>query len=134
MRTWRGRFADLGLPGLADRKRPGRPAAFTALQTAQVKALACQLPAETGAPLSRWSCPELAHEAVARRIVSAPVGFRSPGRIGTRTALVCGDLAGFAGGIDAGGPIHRVWPGFGGLDDMAVVGASSSRSWSVEVI
>ncbi|MGW0886214.1 helix-turn-helix domain-containing protein [Streptomyces sp. NPDC002671] len=28
VRTWRGRFADLGLPGLADRKCPGRPAGF----------------------------------------------------------------------------------------------------------
>ncbi|MFD5113136.1 FAD-dependent oxidoreductase [Streptomyces sp. NPDC058391] len=26
VRTWRGRYADLGLPELADRKRPGRPA------------------------------------------------------------------------------------------------------------
>ncbi|MET9913328.1 helix-turn-helix domain-containing protein [Streptomyces sp. NPDC006476] len=53
VRTWRGRFAEQGLPGLADRKRPCRPRAFTAVQTAQVKALACQLPAETGVPLSR---------------------------------------------------------------------------------
>ncbi|MEH0824219.1 MULTISPECIES: IS630 family transposase [unclassified Micromonospora] len=68
VRTWRGRFADLGLPGLADRKRPGRPAGFTALQAAQVRALACQLPSEAGAPLSRWSCPELAREAVERGI------------------------------------------------------------------
>ncbi|MFJ6000433.1 helix-turn-helix domain-containing protein [Streptomyces sp. NPDC092370] len=59
VRTWRGRFAELGLPGLADRKRTGRPASFTPLQAAQVTALACQLPAETGAPLSRWSCPDL---------------------------------------------------------------------------
>ena len=36
-----------------------------------VKALACELPAESGAPLSRWSAPELAVEAVARRIVEA---------------------------------------------------------------
>ena len=68
VRAWRGRFADLGLPGLADRKRPGRPVAFTALQVAQVKALACQLPAGAGGPLSRWSCPELAREAVERGI------------------------------------------------------------------
>ncbi|WP_199812456.1 IS630 family transposase [Streptomyces sp. NRRL S-337] len=66
VRTWRGRFADGGLPALADRKRSGRPASFTALQVAEVKALACQLPAETGTPLSRWSCPELAREAVDR--------------------------------------------------------------------
>ncbi|MBT2391443.1 IS630 family transposase [Streptomyces sp. ISL-1] len=71
VRTWRGRFADLGLQGLLDRKRPGRPAAFTPLQTAQVKALACQLPAEANTPLSRWSCPELAREAVTRGIAPA---------------------------------------------------------------
>ncbi|WP_377273742.1 helix-turn-helix domain-containing protein [Peterkaempfera sp. SMS 1(5)a] len=29
VRTWRGRFADDGLPTLADRKRSGRPARFT---------------------------------------------------------------------------------------------------------
>ena len=29
-----------------------------------VKALACELPAETGVPLSRWSAPDLAVEAV----------------------------------------------------------------------
>jgi DDE superfamily endonuclease len=37
----------------------------------QVKALACELPAETGVPLSRWSAPELAVEAVNRGIVAA---------------------------------------------------------------
>ncbi|MGX6739685.1 helix-turn-helix domain-containing protein [Streptomyces peucetius] len=68
VRTWRGRFAEEGLPGLADRKRSGRPPAFTPLQAAQVTALACRLPAETGTPLSRWSAPELAREAIARGI------------------------------------------------------------------
>ena len=38
---------------------------------AEVKALACQLPAETGVPLSRWSCPDLAVEAVDRGITEA---------------------------------------------------------------
>ncbi|MEV0113765.1 IS630 family transposase [Streptomyces sp. NPDC050844] len=56
------------LPALADRKRSGRPPTFTALQIAEVKALACQLPTESGTPLSRWSCPELAREAVTRAI------------------------------------------------------------------
>jgi transposase len=68
VRTWRGRFAEHRLPALSDRKRCGRPAFFTALQSAQVKALACQLPAESGTPLSRWSAPELAREVVARAI------------------------------------------------------------------
>jgi hypothetical protein len=36
-----------------------------------VKALACELPAETGVPLSRWSAPDLAVEAVARGMVES---------------------------------------------------------------
>ncbi|MGI8308395.1 IS630 family transposase [Saccharopolyspora hattusasensis] len=71
VRTWRSRFAEHGLPGLSDRKRTGRPPSFTALQVAETKALACQLPAETGTPLSRWSCPELAREVVARAIAGS---------------------------------------------------------------
>jgi len=68
VRRWRGRYADEGLPGLADRRRSGRPPRFTPVQVAEVKAMACQLPAETGLPLSRWSCPDLAGEAVDRGI------------------------------------------------------------------
>ncbi|WSF66724.1 helix-turn-helix domain-containing protein [Streptomyces sp. NBC_01352] len=70
VRTWRNRFAALGLTGLADRKRSGRPPRFTALQVAQVKALACRLPFEADAPLSHWSCPELAREAMARDVTT----------------------------------------------------------------
>jgi transposase len=71
VRTWRGRFAAQGLAGLMDRARSGRPSRFTPVQVTQVKALACQLPAHMGAPLSRWSCPELAREAVAQGIAEA---------------------------------------------------------------
>jgi transposase len=71
VRYWRGRYADEGLTGLADRRRSGRPPRFTPIQVAEVKALACQLPAETGTPLSRWSGPDLAAEAVNRGIVPA---------------------------------------------------------------
>jgi transposase len=70
-RKWRGRFAAHGMAGLADHKRPGRPPRFTPVQVAEVKALACQLPAEAGVPLSRWSCPELAREAIIRGIATA---------------------------------------------------------------
>ena len=38
---------------------------------AEIKELACDLPATSGVPLSRWSCSELAHELIARHIVSA---------------------------------------------------------------
>jgi hypothetical protein len=71
VRRWRGRYADEGIAGLADRRRSGRPARFTPVQVAEVKALACQLPAETGVPLSRWSCPDLAGEAIGRGIAPA---------------------------------------------------------------
>lgn len=71
VRTWRGRFATQGVEGLADRPRSGRPPLFTPVQVTQVKALACQLPARSGAPLSRWSCPELAREAVTQGIAEA---------------------------------------------------------------
>ncbi|UFR07012.1 helix-turn-helix domain-containing protein [Streptomyces sp. Go40/10] len=53
VRPWRGRFAHGEIPALADRKRSGRPARFTRVQVAEAKALACQLPAETGVPLAR---------------------------------------------------------------------------------
>lgn len=71
VRRWRGRFADQGLPGLADRRRPGRPPRFTPVQVAEVKALACQLPAETEVPLAKWSAPELAATAVERGIATS---------------------------------------------------------------
>jgi len=66
VRKWRRRFTQHGVEGLADRARSGRPPEFTPVQVAEVKALACTLPAETGVPLSRWSSTELAAEAVQR--------------------------------------------------------------------
>ncbi|MFD5300853.1 IS630 family transposase [Streptomyces mutabilis] len=71
VRVWRGRFANGGLPALADRTRSGRPARFTPVQVTEAKALACQLPAETGVPLARWSCPELAAELSTRGITDS---------------------------------------------------------------
>src|SRR4051812_16809698 len=71
VRRWRGRYADEGLAGLADRRRSGRPPRFTPVQVAEVKAMACQLPAETGVPLARWSCPDLAAEVTGRGIAEA---------------------------------------------------------------
>ncbi|CAN5162536.1 IS630-like element ISMsm5 family transposase [soil metagenome] len=66
VRKWRRRFATEGLPGLDDLPRSGRPRVFTPVQVAEVKALACTLPAETGAPLSRFSSADLAAEAITR--------------------------------------------------------------------
>lgn len=71
VRKWRSRFAARGLHGLRDLPRSGRPPVFETSAVAEVKALACQLPAETGVPLSRWSHAELAAEATGRGIVAA---------------------------------------------------------------
>src|SRR6478752_5411274 len=66
VRKWRRRFATAGLAGLKDAPRSGRPPVFTAADRAEAIALACALPAESGLPLSRWSCPELARELAGR--------------------------------------------------------------------
>ena len=62
VRKWRGRFGGRGLAGLTDLPRPGRPRRISELTRAAVVALACQLPAATGVPLSRWTGPELLAE------------------------------------------------------------------------
>jgi transposase len=68
VRKWRKRFCQNGMSGLRDQPRSGRPRVFAAAVVAEVKALACELPAQTEVPLARWSCPELAREATDRGI------------------------------------------------------------------
>ena len=80
-RKWRGRFAQHGLGGLKDLPRSGRPRRITEAARAAVVALACQLPAATGVPLSRWSGPELKRELEAQALVSEPVSVSSLLRI-----------------------------------------------------
>jgi len=64
-RKWRARFCANGIEGLADAPRSGRPPVYSAGEVARVKAWACELPAEHGQPLSRWSAPELARQLLA---------------------------------------------------------------------
>ena len=56
----------------ASRRNRGRAARGVSppAQIAEVKALACELPAENGVPLSRYSSSEIAREAVKRGIVA----------------------------------------------------------------
>jgi transposase len=72
VRKWRHRWCSSpGLAALSDAKRSGRPATFTAVQVAEVKALACQPPQDCGLPLTRWSCPELAAQAMSSGICAS---------------------------------------------------------------
>lgn len=56
---------------LADQERPGAPSKFTAEQLAQVIAVACELPKESGRPVTHWTPTELADEVKKRRIVDS---------------------------------------------------------------
>jgi len=67
---WRKRFFQEGVDGLADRKRSGRPRVFPPVVVAYAKAVACELPATRGVPLSRWSLAELRAELLASGLVS----------------------------------------------------------------
>jgi transposase len=68
---WRKRFFESGLAGLEDRPGRGRPRSFAAEVVAEVKAMACEPPAQREVPLSRWSSVELAAQAVAEGLVVA---------------------------------------------------------------
>ena len=52
---WRKRFFTDRLAGLEEQARTGRPGLFPPELVVQIKALACELPAKYGRPLSRWS-------------------------------------------------------------------------------
>ncbi|MBA2364070.1 MAG: helix-turn-helix domain-containing protein [Chloroflexia bacterium] len=64
---------------LADAPRSGTPATFTPEQVVQIVALACERPEESGRPVTHWTTPELAAEAVERGIVPS-ISPRSVGR------------------------------------------------------
>ncbi len=54
---------------LSDERRSGTPPTFTAEQLAQIIAVACEPPEESGRPVTHWTPRELADEVVQRGIV-----------------------------------------------------------------
>lgn len=56
---------------LSDEPRSGRPPEITAEQTAQIIAVACEPPEESGRPVTHWTARELADEARKRGIVDS---------------------------------------------------------------
>ncbi|MFF2149680.1 IS630 family transposase [Kitasatospora sp. NPDC058190] len=76
VRKWRGRFAALGLGGLRDAERSGRPRAYGPEVRVAIVATATSAPPH---PESTWS-----HRAIARRVAGtcfAPVSASQVGRI-----------------------------------------------------
>ncbi len=72
VRKWRRRWLRRpGVSSLTDAPRSGRRPVFTAVQVAQVKAVACTPPKDSGLPLSKWSCPDLARHAVSTGICAS---------------------------------------------------------------
>src|SRR5215207_7710971 len=61
--------------GLRTDHGPGGRGVFPPAQIAEVKALACELPAQSGTPLSRWSTAEIARAAIQRGIVAQVAGI-----------------------------------------------------------
>ena len=79
-RLWRTRWlalaplplAELSVAArLADAPRPGGPCRITAEQVCRIVALACEVPAASGRPISQWTGREIADEVLTRGIVAA---------------------------------------------------------------
>ncbi|MGH9920651.1 MAG: IS630 family transposase [Nitrososphaerales archaeon] len=72
VKTWRKRFVRERLGALTDRPRSGRPRRFPARTLATLKAIACELPADRGLPLSRFSLSEIHAELRKERLTPLP--------------------------------------------------------------
>ena len=64
---------------LSDDPRPGCPGTFAPDQIARIIAVACELPEDSGRPVTHWTPAELAEEVVARKIVPS-ISVRHVGR------------------------------------------------------
>jgi len=56
---------------LSDEERSGAPPTFSPEQVAAIIALACEPPVDSGLPVSHWTPPELAREAMKRGVVES---------------------------------------------------------------
>lgn len=65
--TWRGRFARLGLAGLEDRPRSGRPSRLTPVERCGIMAVACE-PAPEQDGLNGWTLDRLCEEVKRRGV------------------------------------------------------------------
>jgi transposase len=59
VRRWLQRFNGMGLAGLAEKARPGRPARYTPAQVSEVIAVSLTNPRELGLPFASWTLDRL---------------------------------------------------------------------------
>ena len=89
---WTHRYKDLKAQGksilerLSDAQRSGKPSTITPDQICQLVALACENPENHGRPISHWTQPELANEAIKQGIFSS-ISSRHVGRLLSRLEL-----------------------------------------------
>lgn len=83
VRYWRNRWvkgqeiplADLSAEErLQDMPRSGSPPRITADQRCKIEALACEVPENSGRPISQWTAREIADEVIKRKIVKTISG------------------------------------------------------------
>jgi putative transposase len=54
---------------LSDAPRSGSPGKFSAAQVCEILAVACELPGDSGRPISQWTREELRDEVIKRGLV-----------------------------------------------------------------
>ena len=83
VQRWRNRWvkgqeiplADLSAEErLQDMPRSGSPPRITANQRCKIEALACEIPENSGRPISQWTAREIADEVIERKIVDTISG------------------------------------------------------------
>jgi transposase len=79
-RKWRRRYLDLGLPGLQDAGRPGRPKVIAPPTRVQVISVASSLPQDQDRSVTRWSLDEIA-TALLETLGTDPISRSSIWRI-----------------------------------------------------
>lgn len=95
VRYWRQRWLDLEpiheddlsvMERLTDLPRPGAPSRLTADQLCQIEQVACELPNESGIPITHWTGREIAEALVERGIVEK-ISARHASRLLKKGAL-----------------------------------------------
>jgi transposase len=86
---WRRRYLALGIPGLQDAMRSGRPRAITPPTRVQVISVASTLPQDQDRPVTRWTLEEIAQVSgvSCKTSISSPTKVRTGSTATTRTLM-----------------------------------------------